>query len=135
MQFASRNTQHESLRPTPASRSTNQDGTRPPAGPPWSADATQLIIRTIEAYLDCTVRHDIGKTPLSHRKLLIVQFSHPGLDEVGLGRLLNEPNILSSIPVHYREKVEGLWSHSSMPNPWAYSGTILDTMHTCLMQP
>lgn len=93
--------QLNSLRPT----SVDQDGTRAPAGPPWSADATQLIIRVIEAYLDCTVRHSTANAPLSHRRLLIVQFSHPGLDEVGLGHPLNESEIVSSIPAHYREKV------------------------------
>lgn len=95
--------QLNSLRPT--CTSVDQDGTRAPAGPPWSADATQLIIRVIEAYLDCTVRHSTANAPLSHRRLLIVQFSHPGLDEVGLGRLLNESEIVSAIPDHYREKV------------------------------
>ena len=54
------------------STSVDQDGTRAPAGPPWFADATQLIIRVIEAYLDCTVRHSTANAPLSHMKLLIV---------------------------------------------------------------
>lgn len=92
------------LRPQCAS-SADQDGFRAPAEPAWSADAIQLIIKTINAYLDCTLRHSTANAPGSHRKLLIVHFSHPGLDAVGLGRLLSEPEIVASIPSHYRESV------------------------------
>ena len=88
----------------PPCTSADQDGIRAPAEPAWSADATQLIIKTINAYLDYTLGTG-GKLPISNRKLLVFQFSHPGLDAIGIERLLNEPSILDAIDEHDREAV------------------------------
>ena len=102
-------TLHQLNQLRPSGASVNPDGTRPPAGPIWSTDhdIVQLIDRTVDAYFECTVRHNAtpAGTPRSHRKLVIVQFSHPGLDEVGLGRVLNEPAIMASIPKAFREAI------------------------------
>ena len=76
--------------------SVSLDGTRPLAGPIWSTGHVQVIDRTIDAYFECTVRHNTADILRSHRKLLIVQFLHPGLDAVGLGRRLNEPTIMAT---------------------------------------
>ena len=80
-------------------------GPRTPAGPPWSTDLTLLVTKTVTAHVECIHRHNDSHVSRSHRKLLVVKFSHPGLDEVRLGSIVNDPLIVASIPLQYREKV------------------------------
>ena len=75
------------------------------AGPAWSTDLTLLVIRTVTAHVECVHRHNESHVSSRHRKLLVVKFSHPGLDEVGLGGIVRDPLIVASIPLQYREKV------------------------------
>ena len=73
------------------------------AGPAWSTDLTLLVIRTVTAHVECVHRHNESHVSSRHRKLLVVKFLHPGLDEVG--GVVRDPLIVASIPLQYREKV------------------------------
>lgn len=80
-------------------------GPRTPAGPAWSADLTLLVVKTVTAHGECVHRHNESHESHTHRKLLTVKFSHPGLDEVRLGSIVHAPHNVASIPLQYREKV------------------------------
>ena len=80
-------------------------GPRTPAGPTWSVNLALLVIRTVTAHVECVHRHNESHSSHRHKKLLAVRFSHPGLDEVRLGSIVNDPLIVASIPMQYREKV------------------------------
>ncbi len=80
-------------------------GPRTPAGPTWSTDLTLLVIKTVTAHVQRVHRHNDSHVSRTNRKLLVVRFSHPGLDEVRLGSIVNDPLIVASIPLQYRKKV------------------------------
>ena len=81
------------------------DGVRPHLAPAWFTDLVQHAVKIITAYVECVIRNNAASIPRTQKKLLVVRFSHPGLDDIGLGKILREPLVMASIPASYRKKV------------------------------
>lgn len=71
----------------------------------WSADLMLQAARIITAHVECVIRNNTASIPRAQKRLLGVRFSHPGLDDVGLGKILNDPLVKASIPASYRKKI------------------------------